>query len=85
MRRGKKEKDEKLRKLAVILEVLKKEKAEMKKYEKTGDSKKWTAKSSNVKYMDSVPNRPNGPDRSASLVRTVEPKKSFFPSKSRRQ
>jgi len=67
-------KDEKLRKLAVILESLKKEKAEMKKYEKVGGGSKWASKSN--QYNESVPNRPGGPDRSASLVRTSEPRTS---------
>lgn len=67
-------KDEKLRKLAVILEALKKEKAEMKKYEKVGGGSKWASKSH--QYDESVPNRPGGPDRSASLVRTSEPRSS---------
>jgi len=79
----KREKDEKLRKLAVILGVLKKEKAEMKKYEKScgkgAAGGKWVSK--NDQYKTSVPkDRPSGgPGQSASLVRTVEPRKSFFP------
>merc|ERR1711934_915091 len=67
-------KEEKLRKLAVILEALKKEKAEMRKYEKAGGGSRWASKSH--QYDESVPNRPGGPDRSASLVRTSEPRSS---------
>jgi len=72
----KKVKDEKLRKLALILNDLKKEKKEMKKYEKPGcGGGRWSSKSNTADYMESNPNRPSGPDRSASLVRTVEPRK----------
>jgi len=70
-------KEDKLRKLAIILEALKKEKKEMKKYEKPGGGGaggRWAAKGH--AYDNSAPNRPGGPDRSASLVRTVEPRKS---------
>lgn len=73
----KKAKDEKLRKLALILNDLKQEKAEMKKYEKPGcGGGRWSAKTNTKDYMESAPNRPSGPNRSASLVRTVEPRKS---------
>lgn len=74
----KKVKEEKLRKLTFILEDLKKEKAEMKKYEKPGSGGgKWSSKTHTAKnYLESTPNRPSEPDRSASLVRTVEPRKS---------
>lgn len=65
-------KAEKLRKLAVILSGLKKEKAEMKKYEKPCGGSRWASKSH--QYAESTPNRPGGPDRSASLVRTTEPR-----------
>jgi len=74
----KKVKEDKLRKLAVILEALKKEKKEMRKYEKPGGegASRWAAKGHAAEYMDSTPNRPGGPDRSASLVRTAEPRSS---------
>lgn len=72
----KKVKDEKLRKLAIILEALKKEKKEMRKYEKPSGGGRWAAKAHTAEYANSTPNRPGTNGRSASIVRTIEPRKS---------
>lgn len=121
-------KQQKLRKLAVVLEALKKEKAEIKRYEKPVGRharSRWASqnhdtddndsnhegneavkkddtqqrekqikhverrhnesararravkedRTTSFDYMDSFPIRPSGPERSASLVRAVEPRK----------